>query len=526
MNICIFNSLAQHHEMFAHVLDYFKGKNKKIDVYTNITNNYGWLRFYEIQYGIYQWYPILFFNPDAYDYVFLLTDDDHGYEPFWKNTKVRVIVIEHYSPRELNNRAYLKLQTRKFVNRSPPSHDDTWILPVWDNPRYEKYDKLTVLSIGNATNGLDLPSLFKNYKDIQFILCDRDLDTYSDSPNISKYNKLDTSKLIEFAGKSHYILFWPTTEYSLNHKWNSMSGCFPLAYSVGTPILLPQSFIEPLGLSGLVGIPDGSSICLDKPDHTLYETFNIQRLELLKRRNHIFDSFLYGIQGEISTTYTAVIVEPRKHPAMEFVLNNFLENLSKSWNFIIFHGTDNKEWLEDILNRQFVSEKSRISLVNLNVANITWHEYNRFISSAEFLEKIPTEHFLIFQTDTMICSKEKDLIYTFMKYDYVGAPWPESGLKESFEVGNGGLSLRKKSKMLQIIKNIPYPFQCPEDLYYCGVNHNIPIYKPTWSEAKLFSIESIYSPRTFGIHKAWAHIDPSMLENQFPGIYELMRLNS
>lgn len=30
--------------------------------------------------------------------------------------------------------------------------------------------------------------------------------------------------------------------------------------------------------------------------------------------------------------YTAIIVEPCKHKALEFFLNNFLENLSSEWN--------------------------------------------------------------------------------------------------------------------------------------------------------------------------------------------------
>jgi hypothetical protein len=165
-------------------------------------------------------------------------------------------------------------------------------------------------------------------------------------------------------------------------------------------------------------------------------------------------------------------------------------------------------------------------LINLNVENIDWHGYNKLISTRSFIEQIPTETFLIFQTDTMISVPGKDLIYDFIHYDYVGAPWPESILKESCYVGNGGLSLRKKSKMLEIIDNVPYPFQCPEDLYYCGINHNIPMYKPSWKESRLFSIESIHSERSFGIHKAWARLDIEPLEKQFPGIGILKELNT
>ena len=62
---------------------------------------------------------------------------------------------------------------------------------------------------------------------------------------------------------------------------------------------------------------------------------------------------------------------------------------------------------------------------------------------------IKTEMFLIFQTDTLILNKEK--IYDFMNYDYVGAPFNRNfnwrrnyPLTDFYDVGNGGLSLRRK----------------------------------------------------------------------------------
>jgi len=220
--------------------------------------------------------------------------------------------------------------------------------------------------------------------------------------------------------------------------------------------------------------------------------------------------------------YTAVIVEPRHHPAMKFVLNNFLENLDYRWSFIVFHGTENKKWLEDI-----VCNNPRIQLNDLGVSNLTLSEYNSFIASARFIEQIPTETFLIFQTDTMISSLNKNLIYDFMEYDYVGAPWFRiKGVVDeiSGKVGNGGLSLRKKSKMLEVVRNVPYPNDMPEDQYYCVHNKTIPLHMPTYEKAQLFAIETVYSPRSFGLHKAWLYLQ--IPEEQFPGYNELVRLNS
>lgn len=227
--------------------------------------------------------------------------------------------------------------------------------------------------------------------------------------------------------------------------------------------------------------------------------------------------------------YTAIIIEPRRHPALQFVLKNFLENLDERWQFIIFHGTDNEQWLRDMIDTEFIPDKDRIQLNNLNVPNIAWEEYNRLCTSAEFIEQIPTEIFLIFQTDTMICPSEKNMIYEFIKYDYVGAPWlktPGSSNEFDGKVGNGGLSLRRKSKLLEIIKKYPYAYGIAEDGYFCVYNDTIELHRPSYEEAQLFSMETVFSPRCFGLHKAWLYQGDKIeeIESRFPGYKELIRL--
>ena len=73
----------------------------------------------------------------------------------------------------------------------------------------------------------------------------------------------------------------------------------------------------------------------------------------------------------------------------------------------------------------------------MNVDNLTIRDYNRLFTNKSFYDYIPTETFLIFQTDTMIFKEHKNLINNFLEYDYVGAPWLACK-----QVGNGGLSLR------------------------------------------------------------------------------------
>jgi hypothetical protein len=205
--------------------------------------------------------------------------------------------------------------------------------------------------------------------------------------------------------------------------------------------------------------------------------------------------------------YTAIIVEPRQHKALAFVLQNFLTNLSDEWNIIIIHGNLNAEYVQKIINENLATYKSRIKARNLGVDNLTTFEYSALFRIPQFYDIIPTETFLVFQTDTMIFEKYKHLINLFLKYDYVGAPWDLQHQKSEVKllngqvVGNGGLSLRKKSKMLEIIKKETRRY-LPEDLFF-SCTTEVELYKPSFEEAKFFSMEQVFSYASFGCHKPW-----------------------
>jgi hypothetical protein len=196
---------------------------------------------------------------------------------------------------------------------------------------------------------------------------------------------------------------------------------------------------------------------------------------------------------------TAVIVEPRRHAALEFLLRNLTENLDDTWSIRLFHGTLNKDYLEDILTRLPPLARQRITLQSLERSVLPWEEYNRMMMTREFYEKIPTEIFLIVQTDSMICPDQKHLLTKFLDYDLVGAPWNVGG------VGNGGFTLRRKSKILEILDKCP-PRKINEDGFFAQGCAAAKARSPTAEEAKEFSVETIYAPQSFGVHKPWYHL--------------------
>jgi len=236
-------------------------------------------------------------------------------------------------------------------------------------------------------------------------------------------------------------------------------------------------------------------------------------------------------EGFTNYKYTAVIIEPREHPALEFVLQNFNDNLSDEWGFIIFHGNKNNEYTKKICDKIFIP--SRIKIINLNIDNLTSSQYSSLFYKNILYDNIPTETFLIFQTDSIICKKHKDLINKFLEYDYVGAPL----LDET--VLNGGLSLRKKSKMLELLEN------CKNNLFIDEENRfehedrvfanytdrckpYVKLNKPSFEDAKEFSIEPVYNDKSFGIHKSYYYLDKkkqSKIEEWCPEAIKLREFN-
>jgi hypothetical protein len=243
--------------------------------------------------------------------------------------------------------------------------------------------------------------------------------------------------------------------------------------------------------------------------------------------------------------YTAIIIEPRKHKAMEFVLKNFAENLDERWNFIVFHCNLNERFVRDIVDNKLKKYSHRITLSNLGVDNLSIAQYSELFFNPAFYENIPTEMFLVFQTDTIILSKNKDNIYKFMDFDYVGSPWNEKIrhwilANKVTMVGNGGLSLRRKSKM---VENLKYTDNCldthkqqfygkfiaEDQCFNGGFSPDVKMKIPSVSEAMYFGVESIYSDKAFGVHKPWSFLsndDLNKNKQNCKSLNKLIELNS
>ncbi|KAF5237260.1 hypothetical protein FAUST_6171 [Fusarium austroamericanum] len=74
---------------------------------------------------------------------------------------------------------------------------------------------------------------------------------------------------------------------------------------------------------------------------------------------------------------------------------------------------------------------------------------NSYFSDPWLWEQLaPAKHVLVFQADAMLCANARKTVDNYLEWDFIGAP-----LNDTRQVFNGGLSLRNRPMMLDIIKS-------------------------------------------------------------------------
>jgi hypothetical protein len=231
----------------------------------------------------------------------------------------------------------------------------------------------------------------------------------------------------------------------------------------------------------------------------------------------------------------AFITEPRKHKALKFVLENFLSILPQEWNIQINHGTNNLNYIVNIIDSsEIIREaklKNRLLLHDLNVPNLTHKGESDLLRTEDFWDILDADLLLKFECDTILCPNSKYKISDFEKFDYIGGYWgnrlyhpldkPYPHLKPNGAYHapykgpqvlpmNGALSLRNKKVMKDLVYKYydeyleagkPYS----EDYFFSEY-----VKKPTTREVISFSIDNGYiaplnGEAPFGIHKPWAN---------------------
>jgi hypothetical protein len=212
--------------------------------------------------------------------------------------------------------------------------------------------------------------------------------------------------------------------------------------------------------------------------------------------------------------YEAVIVEFREFPHIDFIIRNAIYRLGSNWSFTVICGNTNYNLISDICK----NITPNIKIIKMNSNNMTQQEYSNFLTNKSFWNLFEGEKIFIYQEDSLIF---KNNINDFLQYDFIGAPFQKESNDTPNCVGNGGLSLRTKMKMIEIIDNysiyalniesstLKYMsatnlIEPPEDVYFSkNMQENRIGEVADWDTAYNFSSESVFNPNSFAGHKFW-----------------------
>ena len=164
-----------------------------------------------------------------------------------------------------------------------------------------------------------------------------------------------------------------------------------------------------------------------------------------------------------------VIVEPRRHKHLRYVIDNFHRNMPAEYELYVFHGTSSLAFARACASRV---RGRRVHFVDLGVDNLTADEYNALLKDRRrFWDRVAAENVLIFQTDAVLCANSRKTIRDFEHLGYVGCAYDSVAGRgthwgEHAFWGVGGLSFRKKSVALECLAAVGTAPGTPEDVFY------------------------------------------------------------
>lgn len=253
-------------------------------------------------------------------------------------------------------------------------------------------------------------------------------------------------------------------------------------------------------------------------NQTDLEKSNIWKYRYLCYKFNYFMKFITLPIIKQKNFYEAVFIDFRILPNIEFVIRNSIYKLGSDWSFTIVCGKYNIDYIKNIVEKI----ERNIRIICLNCENLSQQEYSNLLTRKEFWEMFYGEKILIYQEDSLIFHNN---ILPFLDFDFIGAPFSKNTNDTPNGVGNGGLSLRTKYKMLDVIKNcslqdlqlnsstIQYMkyknlTEPPEDVYFSKNLQEFNIGEVAdWNTALQFSSEQVFNSNSFGGHKYWISND-------------------
>lgn len=205
-------------------------------------------------------------------------------------------------------------------------------------------------------------------------------------------------------------------------------------------------------------------------------------------------------------TKLAFLVETRPLPHLPALYAHMISVVPPEWRFM-FMGSNAS--ITHMRNSRVISSHESSGKLEMRMLPTKYSVTSResisrmFTDPALYSEVLfPAEHLLVFQPDSIFCVNSEQSLNDWLEWDWVGAPWGpniQSG-------GNGGLSLRKVSRILKVLETQKRRKGdgALEDLWLAERLQRLEgSHLPNATTSKKFSVESVWDDRPLGYHIGW-----------------------
>ncbi|KAL9001552.1 MAG: hypothetical protein Q9169_000127 [Polycauliona sp. 2 TL-2023] len=209
----------------------------------------------------------------------------------------------------------------------------------------------------------------------------------------------------------------------------------------------------------------------------------------------------------------AIIIEGRTSPNLIPLILHFSSVLGPEWPIKVLHRSDNRDQFlsSSAFQRQILSGHITLQQLPSNVTLTSREAVSKLLTEPGLYRSLaPYKHLLFFQSDSILCANSPRMVEDFLQYDFIGAP-----IDAEYGHGmNGGLSLRNREKMLEVLGRSKFTGSPEngsefEDQWFYQKLSELPVGPhnetganlPSREVAAEFSVETIWKQQPFGLHQ-------------------------
>jgi hypothetical protein len=211
-------------------------------------------------------------------------------------------------------------------------------------------------------------------------------------------------------------------------------------------------------------------------------------------------------QSVLDPTKVAFLVETRPLKHLPALYAHMTSIIPPEWTFKLMGSPSLVEFMRSspVIPRLEASGKLEFLSIPSNYSLSNRETISQMFTDIHLYRDIlaPAENLLVFQPDSIFCANAPTTLNDFVEWDWIGAPWS----KTAQYGGNGGLSLRKVSKILQVLEKAKRKIGdgALEDLWLTNHLHSLPnSHMPIANISKTFSVESVWDDTPLGYHIGW-----------------------